>query len=325
MLRPCCHITIGKLEFTYVHSVETFESWERSTDTAQIQLPRRLVIKEGTVIKEELDTNVAPLFKRGDDVVIKLGYESPVEVFRGFVTRVGTEAPIVIECEDQMWKLKQQAYTKSWENFKIDTLIQDLMARTGIPYKVTLGTPYGMGKLRVKGRPNKAQVLELLREQYNIQSFFRNGTLYVGEAYVPELREKHDIRFDRHVVESDLEYRNKEDHRVKVTVKTKRGSKSYEAVARGSDEDGDQVNVTRYDLDPANLQAEADRLLPLYKYEGYEGTFTLFGTPMVRHGDELKLFDPQASDNRGSYLVRSVRRIFGMSGYRQAIELDQRV
>jgi len=325
MLRPCCHITIGTLSFTFVNEIEVNESWETATDTAKITLPRRLILKSGTIAKEELTENVAPLFKRGDVVIIKMGYETPVEVFQGFVTKVGTRVPVVIECEDMMWKLKQQAYLKSWPNFTINDLVKDLMSGTDIPYKVTIGTPYGMGRLRIGGRPNKAQVLELLRDQYNVQSFMRNGTLYVGEAYVPELRTKHDIRFDRHVVENDLEYRNKDDHRVKVTVKTKRGSQSFEAVAKGSDEDGDQVNITRYDIDPAHLQAEADRLLPLYKYEGFEGSMTTFGTPLVRHGDEVTLFDPEVKDNRGAYLVKSVTRTFGMNGYRQQIELDQRV
>jgi len=325
MLRPCCHITIGTLSFTFVNEIEVNESWETATDTAKITLPRRLILKSGTIAKEELTENVAPLFKRGDAVVIKMGYETPVEVFQGFVTKVGTQAPVVIECEDMMWKLKQQSYVKGWENFTIDTITKDLMKDTGIPYKTTLKTPKGMGRLRVSGRPNKAQVFELLRDDYHMQSFFRNGVLYVGEAYVPELRTKHEIRFDRHVVENDLEYRNKEDHRVKVTVQTKRGNKVYSAVAKGSDEDGDQHNIMRKDMDPKDLQSEADRLLPYFKYEGFEGSMTTFGTPLIRHGDEVTLFDPEVKDNRGAYLVKSVSRTFGMNGYRQQIELDQRV
>jgi hypothetical protein len=325
MLRPTARITIGKKVISFVTEIETNESWENNTDTAKVTLPRRILFVDGTFAKEDLDQNVAPLFKRGDPVTISIGYERPEEVFTGFVTRVGTTAPIEVECEDLMWKLKQQAYLKSWTNFKLPELIADLMKGTGIPYKVTIKTPYGLGRLRVKGRPNKAQVLDLLRDQYSIQSFIRNGTLYVGDAYPTELRKKVDIRFDRHVVDSSLEYRNKEDHRVKVTVKTIRNKKSFEAVAKGSDEDGDQINITRHDLDPAHLQAEADRLLPLYKYEGFEGTATIFGTPLVRHGDEVKLFDPEVKDNRGSYLIKSVARRFGQNGYRQVIEIDQRV
>jgi len=321
MHRLCCHITIGTLDLNFAHEIRVESGWETGTDTASITLPRRLVIMQGNLVKEELSAIVAPLFKRGQKVIIRFGYETPKTVFEGYVTRVHTKTPVVIECEDEMWKLKQKSYSRTWPQFKIETLIPDLLAGTGVKFQLTAKTPQGLGQLRIKGKPNVVEVLDLLRDQYNIQSFFRDGTLYVGEPYVPSLRKEVDVAFNKHVVNNGLIYRNKEDSPVTVEVTTTVKHKKSTAVAKGSDADGSIVRINRFDLQPSQLQAEADRLLPFFKYDGYEGSMTLFGEPFVKHGYVVNLFDPEIPDNRGKYYVDTVRHEFGMNGVRQIVAL----
>lgn len=51
--------------------------------------------------------------KRGDAVKVWLGYDDRNELaFAGYVKEVGFKTPVVLECEDEMFKLKQMAAIK---------------------------------------------------------------------------------------------------------------------------------------------------------------------------------------------------------------------
>jgi hypothetical protein len=54
-----------------------------------------------------------------------------------------------------------------------------------------------------------------------------------------------------------------------------------------------------------------------WKDTGFRGSFTTFGSPIVRHGDRVKLVDPVINDRNGFYIVKSVETSFGQNGYRQ--------
>lgn len=57
-------------------------------------------------------------------------------------------------------------------------------------------------------------------------------------------------------------------------------------------------------------------------YEGYYGSFTVFGYPYIRHGDHVAITDPKYPDRQGIYLVKSVRYYGGTDvGLRQEITL----
>jgi hypothetical protein len=52
---------------------------------------------------------------------------------------------------------------------------------------------------------------------------------------------------------------------------------------------------------------------------------TVFGTPVVRHGDRVQIVDRTIPDRNGLYIAQKVETIFGLGGYRQIIELGVKV
>ena len=84
--------------FEKVSSVEITLDSESLTDTCVIKLPKK--------IKWQNEAEI-PL-KRGDAVSVWLGYNGELELaFTGYIRTVGFKNPVVITCEDEMFRLKQ--------------------------------------------------------------------------------------------------------------------------------------------------------------------------------------------------------------------------
>jgi hypothetical protein len=116
MLRPRCYITITKDDgtnavFDFVHELETDESYEHLTDTANVILPRKL-----TQSGLPLFTGENPIFKRKDRITIEAGYFPNRQlIFDGFISHVSANIPVQLECENYMFlfKLFKVTYPKT--------------------------------------------------------------------------------------------------------------------------------------------------------------------------------------------------------------------
>lgn len=66
--------------------------------------------------------------------------------------------------------------------------------------------------------------------------------------------------------------------------------------------------------------------LQKYYYTGLKGTFTTFGIPFVKHGDNVISSDPALPERKGTYKVKGVEYSGGFDvGLRQEIKLDYRI
>ncbi len=86
-----------------MNAVEITRDTEKLTTEAKITMPKK-VKWDGA---DEIPV------KRGDTVTISLGYNDNLQTaFVGYVRDVGFKTPIVITCEDEMFKLKQMPAQK---------------------------------------------------------------------------------------------------------------------------------------------------------------------------------------------------------------------
>lgn len=315
MFRLTSTISIGNYSFRGVVGVEVESSWEDQTDKCTITIPRKLNWQGKAVA-----TGTDPLLRRGDAVNVQIGYDDENEsIFTGYVHQISAEIPTRIECQDPMWLLKQSTVTKSYKSVKLATLLADIVP-SGIPFEafdVELG-PYRISQA------TPAQVLEDLRKTYFLKSWFRNGTLYCGFAYVPSIQSSHIIRMERNVVENQLEYVRKEDVKIKLKMIAMQPDNSKVEYETG-DTDGEQRTMYYYEKTLAELKAIADEEIERLRYEGYRGSLTTFGKPTVRHGDIIDLRSEAYPERDGEYRVKAVRYSFGMGGYRQEITLDTKI
>jgi len=312
--RLSCNITIGDFVFGYVSELETDSSWQNLTDTCTIRLPRKLQFA-GKSVKD--------LLRVGDAVTVQLGYDEELNtVFAGYLARIEPNIPLTLHCEDAMWLLKRNSVTFS---LKEATLAQVLAA--ALPAGVSMGEVAALqiGNFRAS-KMSAAKVLDTLKEQYGLVSYMKGGKLNCGFAYgFSGLSPAEPKRFglQENVASANLQYKLADDVRLKVKAISLKPDNTRTEVELG-DEDGEQRTLHYYNLPEADLKKVAEADMQRLKYDGYKGSFTAFGAPLVAHGDVVALQDAEFAERNGSYYADRVKITFGAGGYRQEIELGKK-
>lgn len=310
MYNPQVDISIGNYQFDFVNSIVVDSSYKNLTDTATITLPAKLKFDRGT-LKDSI--------KKGDRVVIRSGYSRLETVFSGYVARVSPTTPIVIECEDEMWQLKQieindilsketlkSFMTRNLSDYEIDCFDIDLPKY--IASKITA-----------------AKLLADLRRDFGFYSFFRTQRLVIGKQYDPSTALHHTCTLHYDIASSELEYRTQDDVKIKVTAISNFTSGEKIEVELG-DTDGDSVTRNFFEIQKPELEKLAALEYDKLSYEGFRGSFTWFGFELVKHGDIINLKDAIKSDLEGSYFVDSViYRVSVTEGIKQEIELGAKI
>lgn len=85
--------------------------------------------------------------QRGDVVKVWLGYDGDLQLaFVGYVRDVGFKTPVVITCEDEMFKLKQiEAKKKAYKSVNLETLLKE----QGLNYPLRVMGEQSLGQYRV--------------------------------------------------------------------------------------------------------------------------------------------------------------------------------
>ncbi len=304
------------LYFPFVHSVKVEKTFDNQTQTAEITLPRNLKYQD-----KNLYAGSNPLILRGDKVKIESGYFPNLTTdFEGYVSKVDNNIPVMIKCEDGMYLLKQAISPNlSYSNVTLTTLLNDMIG-TIVPYTNIEAT---LGKVRIQGA-SISKVLNTLRNEFGIFSFFVNGILKVGlPFYAPEKTET--FLFEKVIKNGhDLIYLRSED--VKIQIKgiiiSDAGVKTEKIYG---DKDGDLRTVFQYGGTIEELDRLCNQKLSELNYTGYYGSFDTFLEPKVNPGDHAVINSYKMPERNGTYLVKSVSVSFGVNGGNQRIELERRI
>lgn len=214
----------------FVNDVEIESTWKNLTTTAKLVFPKNVYVQtpKGLVswVTQDMYANTSnttpPVLLRGDRISISLGYYSPQgtplnEEFNGFITKINPKIPLEIECQDNMWLLKQaQCPNKVFpaSQYSVQTIIEYLLKNAFVapgnvyltdvlqPSLAKINVINGVGiseniKTNVGDFRTQnetiAAVLFRLRKDYKIECFFRKNVsndtwndLYVsGIVYYP--------------------------------------------------------------------------------------------------------------------------------------------
>ncbi len=322
MLRLSSKITIegsNTWEFTAISSCSIVEDTENLTDTCTIALPKK--IKWAGAV----GGGANPPVKRGDKITVQMGYNDTLKTrFVGYVRRVSIGVPVKLECEDGMFMLKlAEVKKKGYKSVTLDQLVADILTGTGIKHTL-IDKNIVLGPYRIT-RNTVAEELSELKREFGLMAYFRTvsdeAILYVGFTYPFDGRRTERFVFSKNIVAEELEYRRKEDIKMKVKATSIQAKSSQRITVEVGDKDGELRTVYHYNLKRDELKVFAQSELERFKYTGYQGSFTGFGEPMVNKTD---IADVTGSDgNRGKYLIKKVETTFGMDGYRQKIELGK--
>jgi hypothetical protein len=337
-----CNITIGPFTFGFADNVEITSSWKQLVDTCHIKLPRRIANGYWNQTGTRLDT----VIKRGMAVNVQIGYggsslptvqgnsattDSYTTVFAGFVSVVHPGIPVRIDCEDNMFKLKQLPVApRQFVNPTLNQVLDYCNISSVFPY-TTLGTVSISNFVIDRSTGTALKVLKRLKERYKIYAFLRTinnvQKLVVGQPYdASGNAPQQTLEFGQNIVdEGSLKYMDADDILIELQAVGKNYAGQELSVTVG-DSGGD--HYTRYyvqpTLDAKLLKTMAQRDLAYYKYTGYRGRVTAFGLPTINHGDIVMLEDPDWGDRNGSYFVDEVKTDWGKEGFRQHVELGPR-
>lgn len=304
-----CEITIGSLVINFVNDVSVETSWEMLTDTATIIIPSKLKID-----KDKIENSL----KKGDAVEIKLGYGNNLQtVFKGYLTRIKPSTPVELSCEDEMWKFKQINVNESFRGGNLADFLQPIFSPTPIDAFDLIMAPFHASNV------NGAQILDKIKSDYSLYSFFRNGKLVIGKQYDPNNYLRHIFQLDYNIESDSLEFMTKDDVKIAVKAISNNEDGTKTEIELG-EEGGDTRTLNFYNLPKSELQKIAKQEMDRLIYDGWRGSFTAFGEPFVQHGDIVELRHAEDSDKTGAYWVDRVNYSFGLDGYRQDITLGAR-
>lgn len=361
--------------FDCSHEWECSDSWADLTNKCTISLPKKIYIRDGLGKLVSLgDTNKGiggdsgALFLRGDKVRIESGYryrnskgnfvkETNV-VFEGYVTKVGAKMPLQLECEDNMYLLKQKpAKAKVYsDGTTVESMLKEMLAGTGFTVNVLTATT--IGAFRTENE-TVAQVLARLRKEYRLESYFRGQELRCGSLVYVEGEAKTEVfAFQQDIISDELEYQRKDDITLSAvahnTIEEETGKQTKDGHAKTKKKRLEVLVTLRNDVTttivkekgrelPENVEgerrtfffigdttvqqlaADAARELQKYYYTGLKGSFETFGLPFVRMGDNVEIKDSVLPDRGGTYKVKAVTYKGGVNGLRQKIQLDYKI
>lgn len=294
-----CRVTIGHVSLNQVSSFMIDENLKKLGDTATIVLPRNIAKLKGKPVQDYI--------KVGDAVTIIAGYDDNLEQeFTGHVRHIGSEIPLVIECDDEFWPLKQNNLVKSYTSVKLKKLLQDTM--TGY----TIECPdMNLGKFSINNA-SSFRVLQQLLTDYGLYTRVIDKRLVVGFSWDWDLSKtkRHKYHFQRNVKgRSNLVWKNTADmkHRVEVKLDKVKGQ-AQKTVKYGSNETNASVLTVKFNgLDEKAAQAVAQAIYTRNSYDGFTGSFRGFGLPRTHKGDSAELEHSYEPEKNGAYLVEAVK------------------
>lgn len=234
----------------YLNKYEVVSTWDTLTDTAKVIIPKNVFAQDldgNEIPLQGTNINIGngdnPLFLRGDKINIQAGYwymddlgtqQQYVKLlFDGYISKVFSKLSITLECEDNMFLLKQTpAPDRIWgAGVSLQSILQEcLKGSKFIENGGTVNTQsqtsvtFDIGTFYTKGE-TVAQVLARMKREMKIGAYMKDNILRIGfPTYWPEdiqdpLRPFQFI-FQKNILSDNLQYQRKDDIVMSATAQS---------------------------------------------------------------------------------------------------------
>lgn len=312
----------GFLAFSAIHEVEINKSVEELSDTAVIKLPTRFKIRQNNETKYTEEAIAV-----GDKVSIMLSYKGQYSgtEFVGFVKKISPKIPLEIHCEDKMWLLRRKNINKSWQKTTLKEILQEVVKGTPIELDEKNIPNINLDKWVIKNA-NGCQVLESIKKQLCMTVFLNDdGKLYCGLQQGTNIGQSVVYDLNYNLVENNLEFKAKEDRRIKVKYKYKAKDNKETSVEVG-DADGEQREFyTSVVSDEKKLTEMATAEIEKLKYDGFDGDVTSFLIPFATRGMKAVIKDKEHLNREANYFIKKVVTTFGTGGARRKVSISNKL
>jgi hypothetical protein len=335
-LKPKIKVTIGEYIFNFVHDCEVETGYENLTDTAVIELPRRIFLKKENGEKINVkQINLNTILKRFDKIKIEFGYKTIKEViFEGFVSKINSDVPVLIYCEDAMMLLKETKVTdKSFKTLSLSELVSYLKTECqksenenvrNINFKLVTEIT-NLGSFRFINNVTISEVLANLKQKNGVISYVINDTIFVGR---PEKFNQTTAKFEYgfNVINNQkLEYWEENDIKIQMQLKAINEKGEHKSVIIGENNGQTITEIVYGNYTDNELKELGNQKIKSFKYTGYRGSFEAFFTPIVRHGDVIEYEDSVNNKPKGNFVAKAVIYRMGLQGFRQIITIGNKI
>lgn len=306
-LNICIRITIAeKYVFYNVESITIENSLETISDTAKVTIPRNFVQRLDTS-KPSAKVNIIDVIRLEDKIKIEAGYNDEYNTeFEGYIIGITDDTPIILDCMDEMYKLKKaERISKIFQSSDV----KDILRTIAPNYKIDTFKTFGIGKYAIENATPYEVLLDL--KSKSIRSYFKDGVLYAGLRINLKGYEIHQFNMNRNVRRegNNLKYeQKKEDYYLKVTSNKIGTSEpvTFEIGKKGNNNKEIQLNAGWSKDDLKTFATDFHNGVINTKCTG---SFDSWGLPRTRAGDTADITTPDFPDSsrNGKYIIESVK------------------
>ncbi|MBI9055525.1 MAG: hypothetical protein JEY96_17005 [Bacteroidales bacterium] len=319
-----CYISIKSaktqqtVSYDYVSDVNIITSLKSFTDTCKLIVPRKLKYK---------GKDITNYIRRNDAIEVQLGYDDRLNtLFKGYIKTVSTGTPVVIECENEAWKLKQTPGTpKLYPSLKLSDFIAEYMSN----YECVTAD-VNLGEVRIKNETTVAKVFAYFQKNYPLRFFFKDDIFYAGLPSALIVNEQKTVNFETgyNYISDTLKYTCADDVNLQIISKAILKDNTNLEWKEPIKVDGAEVRT--FYLPGAktidDLKVHSKEMLLKYKVDKMEGDLLAFGEPLITKGDIVHLFDDDSIErNDKKFIAESVNYRFNKDGFRQSVKLGDQV
>ncbi len=319
-------ISIGEFVHVKPYDVKISKSISDPVDRAVIKLPISARLHtDGKFQLMTVTNETAKLFKEGDKVVIKLGYNGLLKTeFEGFVSRINFTKPLEIECEGYSYQLRRVQPVGTFYKIQLKDILKKIIKGTDIVLDDEI-TDFEIAKIALK-KMDGMDALHLINSITggHITFCFNGNSLYSGLKY-NKIKPDVEYQFGWNVIkDNNLKKRQAAGNEVisvwighnndGTTTRVQTGRKGIE-----------KIKSTHAVTEKKSLQKMCDKDNSNHSYEGYEGKLTAFGQPYCEPGYRIILTDNVYKEREGHYLVDSTEVTYGTNGFRRLVGLSNKL
>lgn len=304
--------TEGKrYKLALVVECDIVKSVNNLADTATIVLPEAVM---NTAL------NLENKIVRGTEVLIQLGYDGQLETeFIGYIQDiVNSDSSLKIVCEDALFLFRKGVKDKELKPTSLKKIAQYLADEIDPSYKVNCTYEINYEKFTIH-QATAYDVLKKLQQETKANIFFNTETkvLHVHPPYVEKGGEVF-YSMQKNIENSSLEFKNKLDTKVEVTIESTDIKGKVHKVTSGTT-GGNKVTLKVGAMDKASMQRIADAQLIKSSAAGYEGTFDTWLTPMCKPTYSARIKDEDYPDKTAWYYVVGVTINMSEGGIKRTI------
>ena len=290
---------------------EVFSSVENLTDTATIILPE-------AVMNDVL--NFENKIGRGTEVFIKMGYDGDLKMeFTGYIQDItNNDNSLKITCEDALFSFRKGVADKELKPTTLAGVAQYVIDEIDSSYTLQCSYDINYEKFTIH-QATGYDVLKKIQAETKANIFFNTEAkeLHIHPPYVKKGGEVF-YSMQKNIENSSLEFNNKLDAKVEVTIESTDIKGNVHKVTAGTT-GGNKVTFKVGAMDAASMQKIAEAELIKHSAAGYEGSFDTWLIPFIKPTYSARIKDEDYPGKTAWYYVASVVTNISESGGKRTI------